>query len=104
MNEHEINDAYSLYSSEPDLPVIQAAVNTLYNLKEAVNANSDGWPHWRKPSNASRKLQEMVQRYRIPSQIDSDLDASEYKRALSPIKAFRTRTGLDFEICQPVYV
>lgn len=98
MNEYDIDDAVRRWSYDP---VLGPAARTLRNLRNAVNRNSDGWAYWRKPSNASKKLQELVSRgnQRKPGDpITRDELKAAYAAALTPVKRFRTTSGIHFEI------
>ena len=100
MNQYEVENAVNELDH---LPNLGAAAQTLANLVEWTNNNSDGWPYWRKPSNASSRLQDMLEaamRSRREAPI-ADASAAEIRKALAPIKAFRTRQGADFEIVSP---
>jgi hypothetical protein len=94
MNEYEIEEAVSRYLEHP---VLGPATRTLANLVGMVNANSDGWPYWRKPRLAAAKLTDLVQqgirhdREAYQSPRTPDVTAEQYKAALVPLKAFRTR-------------
>lgn len=91
MNESDIDDAVRRWSYDP---VLGPAARTLASLRDAVNRNSDGWCYWRKPSNASRMLQSLLSE----PPTNRDVIREAYKRSLTPIKAFRTRSGIEFEI------
>jgi len=99
MNEYEIYDAASAYRSHP---VLGPATQTLSNLAEWANANSDGWPYWPKPCRAAAKLQELIQTaerssYRFE---EPQVTVADYQAALRPVRAFRTRQGADFDIVE----
>jgi hypothetical protein len=96
MNEYDIEDAVLRWSYDP---VLGPAARTLHNLMVEVNRSSDGWPYWSPPSRASRKLQELLGSVDGPShgRTREELTAA-YKAALIPIKSFRTRMVLNFEI------
>ncbi len=98
MNEYEINDAADRWH---DHPILGPATDTLACLMEWTNSHSDGWPYWQKPAKASAKLMELLmgdgtQFYR--EQLEGSINVKEYRQALRPIKAFRTRQGADFTI------
>jgi hypothetical protein len=98
MNTWDIDDARKRYANHP---ILGPATRTLDNLRDWADDNSDGWAYWPKPSRAAAKLQEMIERdgtskYRFGDR--DDVTAAEYRKALSPIKAFRTKQGADFEI------
>lgn len=104
MNEYDVMAATSRFR---DHPTLGPATRTLSNLMEWTNRSSDGWCYWRKPSNASRKLQELIgaaqdSARRSPEDLDDGTyTAAAVKRSYSPIKAFRTRQGADFAIEVP---
>lgn len=104
MNEYEIEDA--LRRVDPDHePVLAEAVVVLANLAAWTNANSDGWAYWPKPCNAAKGLQQAIQdhqrwersEYQRPRQ-GAEITAASLKKALSPIKAFLTRQGVDHAV------
>ena len=99
MNEYEIEDALRRYEGHP---VLGPATRTLSNMCDAVNRNSDGWPYWSKPVRSAKKLQELIQGERLSRFDDERADATvaRLKAAYTPIKSFRTQTGIDFEIVE----
>lgn len=101
MNEYEIEEALWRFDGDP---VLGPAAQTLANLVEWTNRNSDGWPYWPKPCRAAAKLQELLERSRlasIRSLASGDIiTVAEYRAALRPLKAFRTRQGADFDIVE----
>lgn len=90
LNEHEIRTAFRRYAPAGEDEVLTAAATTLFNLMDWTNDHSDGWPYWRKPAHVSAKLQALIYKGKAT--------AEEYKQALIPVKAFRTRQRADFEI------
>ena len=99
MNQWAITDAVRLYE---DHPVLGPATRTLENLADWANANSDGWCYWPAPCKAAAKLQELIQRDGTWQYAQGgerpDATVAEYRKALAPVKAFRTRRGADFTI------
>lgn len=108
MNTYEIRRAHGLYAGNPVLgtgrhPVLGPAVETLRNLQEWTDAHSDGWAYWPKPARAASRLMTLIEQdgtwqYRQGDR--DDVTVSEYRAALRPIKAFRTRHGADFHIIE----
>ena len=101
MNYHDIDVAESIYH---DHPILGPAVETLVNLASWTNQNSDGWAYWQKPVRAAAKLMELIERdgtskYRFDEERE-DATLAEYRAALRPIKAFRTRQGASFDIIE----
>ena len=70
------------------------------SLVDWTNDNSDGWPYWAKPSNASKNLQHAILaelRDVRSGWVNDDLDPEELGKLLRPIKAFLTRHGADWK-------
>lgn len=101
MNEYDIEDAVRQFRGDP---VLGAGAQTLANLVEWTNANSDGWPYWQKPARAADRLMSLIQdeqrALRGGPALDEVAVKALYKKALVPIKAFRTRQGADFAIIE----
>lgn len=98
MNEWEIDEARDRFE---DHEVLGPATRTLVALRDAANANSDGWCYWPKPVRAAAKLMTLIQGdgtiyYRFGNR--EDATSAKLKAALLPIKSFRTRSGLAFKI------
>lgn len=110
LNEYEVEDAVHYLSPRAsEFPNLLAGALTLQSLVRWTNRNSDGWPYWQKPSRAAKSLMEHLHREAIGRAIgrwdqrtDHDLTDAELKRALAPIKAFRTRHSADFDIITAV--
>jgi len=101
LNEYEIETAQIEAAHDFHRPNLQRAVLTLARLMEWTNENSDGWAYWRKPVNASTKLQQSVAlRYfgAWVSRVETDLKPAELKAAYTPIKAFLTRQGVNHSV------
>lgn len=99
MNEWEIEDRARQYSAHP---ILGPATRTLRNLRDAADDNSDGWAYWLKPARSARLLMDLIERdgtskYRFDDRRE-DVTEREYRMALRPIKAFRTRSGIAFDI------
>lgn len=100
MNRWEIDDAVLRWRNHP---VLGPAAQTLRNLRDAADANSDGWAYWPKPVRAARSLMELIEgdgtnEYRYGPR--EDATSERLKAAYRPLKSFRTRTGLEFEIVE----
>ena len=103
MNQYEIEDAQIHAAHDFHRPNLQRAVLTLARLMEYTNNNSDGWAYWRKPVNASTKLQTLVAaRYaRFNREDAEDITSAELRAAYSPIKAFLTREKIEYAAVFP---
>lgn len=105
MNECDVQEAAERYAEHP---VLGPATRTLVNLVEWTNRNSDGWPYWSKPCRAAERLQRLIEgddhpRGRAGARFDlkrEDATVVAYRKALRPIKSFRTRHGADFDIVE----
>ena len=102
MNRWDIDNAVNRWA---DHPVLGPASRTLRALRDAADANSDGWAYWPKPARAANKLMELIEgdgtsRFFFDDDRE-DATVARLRAAYSPIKAFRTRSGLDFVIEEP---
>lgn len=94
LNEYDI-DMLQREIDADETPNLRAGVDVIAELCDWVNANSDGWPYWRKPQAAAKRLSDLLyeaqmQLYR--GNVD-DIDRATLKKALTPIKSFLTRQG-----------
>ena len=100
MNEYDIEYAARQHGHHP---VLGPAIQTLRNLMDWTNQNSDGWAYWPKPVRAAKNLQALIQGDSPTAFFDDyreDVTVEKYRAALKPIKAFRTRQGANFEIVE----
>lgn len=101
LNEYDVDDAQRKAAADFHRPNLQAAVLTLARFVEWTNENSDGWAYWSLPSNAAKRLQELIQsRYfvRWDERNETDVTAGELRAAYAPIKAFLTRRGVQHSV------
>lgn len=96
-NEWDVEEARDRYR---DHPILGPATKTLLNLVVWTNENSDGWAYWPKPGRAAKNLQELIgsRRTYIEDPDREDVTVEAYRKALRPIKAFRTRKNATFTI------
>lgn len=102
MNEYEIDRAVVMFKGHP---ILGPASQTLSNLRDATNGNSDGWVYWPKPARAAKRLMDLLQQgetrlrgYTWP--LPPEVTLADYRKAVTPLKAFRTRSGLKFTIVE----
>ncbi len=95
MNGYDIESAHEMFATDP---VFGPLTRTLVSLRDCADSNSDGWAYWPKPARAASKLMDLIERRRWESR---EATPAEVRKALTPIKAFRTRSGLQFEIYEP---
>lgn len=100
MNRWDIEDAARYFEAHP---VLGPASVTLRNLMEWTDSHSDGWAYWPKPCRAAARLQELLEEnHPFRASYETTATVEQYKAALRPVKAFRTRQGADFEIVEVV--
>jgi hypothetical protein len=104
MNRWDIDEAQGRWASGArSHPVLEAAVQTLRNLRDYADANSDGWAYWPKPARAANRLKVLIEADESALTDNSErrytprTDATEaaLRKAYAPIKAFCTRQGID---------
>lgn len=109
-NEREIENWMALFSGdhiagpEPgQMPVAAMAARSLAALKDWTNANSDGWPYWKKPQAAAKRLLDLLHAAdrRAWDGDWTDLDQADLDAALRPVKSFLTRQGADWREVLP---
>ncbi len=102
LNEYEVEEMHNRYAHSGK-PEIQAAARTLADLVVWTNENSDGWPYWRKPAQAAKRLCAALQQHHLHEWLGrgEPVAAEEWLAALRPIKAFRTRQHARFRIWAP---
>jgi hypothetical protein len=95
MNSIEVSEARYRFREHATLG---PASRTLLNLMDAADANSDGWAYWPKPARSAAKLMELLSAALSPRYEGNGPTAAEVRKAYAPIKAFRTRSGISFDI------
>lgn len=95
MNEYEIENAANRYNA--DTPNLEHAARTLVKLVNWTNSGvSDGWPYWKAPGRAANKLMNLIQAQ--PRWDAVDITDAELRKALTPLKSFLTRQGVDHDL------
>jgi hypothetical protein len=100
MNTWEIDEAAVLFEDDP---ILGPATQTLRSLRDWTDSHSDGWAYWPKPVRAAAKLILLIERGRWDRRTRQGSDVitiAEYKAALRPLKAFRTRFAAEFDIVE----
>lgn len=102
LNEYDVDAAARRFSGDP---VLGPATQTLANLVDVVNRNSDGWPYWKAPTKASVKLQRLIAdatTNAVRGYGDEAVTSPEaVKAAYRPIKSFCTKHKLTVEFVNP---
>lgn len=81
-------------------PVRMTGVLIMARLMNWTNANSDGWAYWPKPVRSAKRLMELIETgenfptYHTPLE---DVTEAELRKAVTPIKSFLTRHGVDHD-------
>lgn len=71
---------------------MRRGLRLLLALVESVNAQSDGWAYWRAPSDASDKLQRLLQSTgNLYHGSHGRITADQLKQAITPIRTMVTR-------------
>src|SRR5579859_1017249 len=83
MNEGDIDQAVERHKDDP---VLSRATRFLSDFREETNAHSDGWPYWKLPIHAAAQLMGMIQHPEYATE-------ENFRKALTPIRAFYTRRG-----------
>lgn len=97
MNEYEIEEALVRFN-RGDTPNLGRGAFVLARLATWTNRNSDGWPYWQKPARAADRLMSLLTG---ADRFDPvDVSEADLKRAVSPIKAFLTRQGVDHAVLE----
>lgn len=98
MNEYEIDEALR-FTARNELWYLRQGAEVLSRLRDWTNSHSDGWPYWQKPARAANRLMELLEKARRDERQSDDelkdITEAELRQALSPIKAFLTRQGVD---------
>jgi hypothetical protein len=92
MNEYDIDEA-RIQFGRGDTPNLAAGAEVLHHLRHWTNRNSDGWPYWKKPTQAARKLMALL--WTADPYDPQDCTEAELRAALTPIKTFLTKQGAD---------
>lgn len=89
MNQYDIEEAMM---SHHDCPNVRKGVRLLYNLMQAVNEQSDGWPYWQAPSKAAEKLMDLLRTAgNLNYGTHGKITDAQLKAAITPIKSMVTR-------------
>ena len=100
MNTHDMTQALRRHNN----PAIVEAVAQVIILSEWANENSDGWAYWPKPARAAAQLMRLIMgngTYEYADWAEANVTPAMVRKAVVPIKAFRTRQGADFLIIEP---
>lgn len=92
MNRWDVEEAVERFSDET--PNLKRGAGVLDRLMQWTDSNSDGWPYWQKPANAASKLMEHLESAKRTYE-PTDITDAELTKALSPIKAFLTKQGVE---------
>lgn len=97
MNDYDIEMALRRYS-RGNTPNRHAAAQTILNLADWTNHNSDGWAYWPKPARAAARLMELLESdgtWEAQRRLEeTDATDREFLDALRPVKSFLTRQGV----------
>lgn len=96
MNDFDIEQARRIGARQGWHNMVRAA-DTLDNLRQWADENSDGWAYWPKPSKAAATLARTIYAHEQDFRrgAGEDLTDAELRAGLKPIKAFLTRQGVN---------
>lgn len=98
LNDYDIATAQQAFG-DADTPNLSAAAQTLANLAQWANENSDGWPYWSAPKTAAKALMIQIQHslteYHRGGVVD-DTTGPHLNKCYTPVKAFLTKQGADW--------
>lgn len=98
MNEYDIDFA-TMRFERCDTPNRLKACIVIERLAYWANSNSDGWAYWPKPARAAASLMALIESTTSAAddeQERTDATDAELRKALSPVKSFLTRQGVDY--------
>jgi hypothetical protein len=110
MNEFDVEETLARTATEvEEVPNLYAAARVLHALMEWTNANSDGWPYWKKPQQAASRIVEVFgdRDYALRFGYDrqgkplTDITEAELLRLYVPVKAFLTKQKVNWHADLP---
>lgn len=88
MNSADITGAFQ---ARHECPNVTKGVRLLYNLKESVNCQSDGWHSWPAPGKAAEKLMDLLRTAgNLPYGTRGTITDAQLKAAITPIRRMVT--------------
>ena len=96
-NRWDVDDLVE-FTDDGSTPNAHRLALTLRNLRDWADDNSDGWSSWPKPSRAASTIVERLENLRADFRRGGfivDLDDATTTKALTPVKAFLTRQGIE---------
>lgn len=97
MNDYDLDGAARRYDPAV-VPNRARLTEVVARLRDWTNGHSDGWAYWPKPVRAAAKAIALIDSTTTPEndrRAREDATAAETVAALSPIKAFLTRQGVE---------
>jgi hypothetical protein len=93
MNEYEVDEILDL--TQRQFPQFEPYAQFLYDWKETINNNSDGWAYWKAGRGAADKLVALLNDVKMSTFGRAKLPTeAQLKKALTPIRSAATRHGL----------
>jgi hypothetical protein len=91
VNDYDLDTSTRMHAGNR---VVEPAIAQVRALMDYANCNSDGWAYWRKPCQAAQRLITLIETadraWRNCGMTSYPVEA-ELRKALVPVKAFRTR-------------
>jgi hypothetical protein len=93
MNEYEVDEVLDITRNRH--PELEPYAQFLYDWKETINTNSDGWAYWKAGRGAADKLVNLLNGVKMAAYGRGELPTVEQlRKSLAPIRAAATRHGL----------
>ncbi len=93
MNEYDVDEILDI--TRQRFPQFEPYAQFLYDWKETINNNSDGWAYWKAGRGAADKLSGLLNQVKMSMFGRGELPTEEQlRKSLSPIRAAATRHGL----------
>ncbi|MNU37072.1 hypothetical protein D3C71_257220 [compost metagenome] len=93
INEYEVDEILDI--TRTHFPEIEPYAQFLYDWKETINNNSDGWAYWKAGRGAADKLATLLNGAKMSAYGRGEVPTVEQlKKSLTPIRAAATRHGL----------
>jgi hypothetical protein len=89
MNAMEIDEAHDRFKNHP---ILGPATQFLWNFKNVVNENTDGWCYWEATGTSAQKLMDLINDAKYSGASDGGIPTEEQiNKAMIPIKSLCTK-------------
>lgn len=93
MNEYDVDEILDI--TRQRFPEFEPYAQFLYDWKETINNNSDGWAYWKSGRGAADKLANLLNGVKLSQFGRGEIPTEDQlRKSLAPIRAAATRHGL----------